>query len=228
MNEITIHSGETFERVFLNEPNIDLRIVQEADSRVKIHVLNMPFDKSINRYTDMSKQSCFQETKNNITVSQQGTGCSTEIYGLAYLRGDDHVETETHVFHRVGGGESKQLFKFVLADRAQGAFYGELQIAKDAQQTRTEQVNRNLLLSREAQMRTRPQLEIYADDVQASHGATTGQLDESALFYMQQRGISREVAYRMLVAAFLKDVLEKVPDNEQREHLMDTIDRVVE
>lgn len=63
MNEITIHSGETFERVFLNEPNIDLRIVQEADSRVKIHVLNMPFDKSINRYTDMSKQSCFKRLK---------------------------------------------------------------------------------------------------------------------------------------------------------------------
>jgi Fe-S cluster assembly protein SufD len=161
-------------------------------------------------------------------VEQLGKGCLTELYGLAYLRDKDHVETETHVFHRVGGGESKQLFKFVLADQAEGAFYGELQIAKDAQQTRTEQVNRNLLLSREAQMRTRPQLEIYADDVQASHGATTGQLDESALFYMQQRGISREVAYRMLVAAFLKDVLEEVPDDDQRERLMDTIDRVVE
>ncbi|MBQ2608375.1 MAG: SufD family Fe-S cluster assembly protein, partial [Paludibacteraceae bacterium] len=143
-------------------------------------------------------------------------------------RGEDKVETETHVRHSVGGGESKQLVKFVLADQAQGAFYGELQIAKDAQKTKTEQVNRNLLLSREAQMRTRPQLEIYADDVQASHGATTGQLDESALFYMQQRGISRDVAYRMLVVAFLKDVLDTLSDERQREELMDAIDRVVE
>ena len=221
MKKIHLHSNDSFERVFVNEPGLDLHIEQEAGSQVKIVVVNLPS-------SGTSDTSPTSPTRNSIIVEQLGAGCQTELYGLAYLRGDDHVETETHVFHRVGGGESKQLFKFVLADRAQGAFYGELQIAKDAQQTRTEQVNRNLLLSREAQMRTRPQLEIYADDVQASHGATTGQLDESALFYMQQRGISREVAYRMLVAAFLKDVLEKVPDDEQREHLMDTIDRVVE
>lgn len=216
-----VSKGDIFERVYVNEPGLDLHIEQEEGSQVRIVVVNLPS-------SDPGSPSNPSPTRNAITVEQLGKGCLTELYGLAYLRGKDHVETETHVFHRVGGGESKQLFKFVLANQAEGAFYGELQIAKDAQQTRTEQVNRNLLLSREAQMRTRPQLEIYADDVQASHGATTGQLDESALFYMQQRGISREVAYRMLVAAFLKDVLEKVPDNEQREHLMDTIDRVVE
>ena len=213
-----VSKGDIYERVYVNEPGLDLRIEQEEGSQVRIVVVNLPSSDPRNP----------SQTRNTITVEQLGKGCLTELYGLAYLRDRDHVETETHVFHRVGGGESKQLFKFVLADQAEGAFYGELQIAKDAQQTRTEQVNRNLLLSREAQMRTRPQLEIYADDVQASHGATTGQLDESALFYMQQRGISREVAYRMLVAAFLKDVLEKVPDDAQRERLMDTIDRVVE
>lgn len=196
---------------------MDLHIVQEAGSRVKIHVINLP-----------SKTSSASLTRNIITVEQAGEGCQTEIYGLAYVCGEDKVETETHVRHSVGGGESKQLVKFVLADQAQGAFYGELQIAKDAQKTKTEQVNRNLLLSREAQMRTRPQLEIYADDVQASHGATTGQLDESALFYMQQRGISRDAAYRMLVAAFLKDVLDTLSDERQREELMDAIDGVVE
>lgn len=219
-----VSKGDIFERVYVNEPGLDLHIEQEEGSQVRIVVVNLPSSDPRNP----SNPSPTSPTRNAITVEQLGKGCLTELYGLAYLRGKDHVETETHVFHRVGGGESKQLFKFVLADQAEGAFYGELQIAKDAQQTRTEQVNRNLLLSREAQMRTRPQLEIYADDVQASHGATTGQLDESALFYMQQRGISREVAYRMLVAAFLKDVLEKVPDDDQRERLMDTIDRVVE
>ena len=212
-----VSKGEIFERVFLNEPDIDLHIVQEAGSCVKIHVINLPGDARDSR-----------TSRNSITVEQLGEGCTTELYGLAYVRGDEKVETETHVLHSVGGGESKQLFKFVLADRAQGGFYGELRIAKDAQKTRTEQVNRNLLLSREAQMRTRPQLEIYADDVQASHGATTGQLDESALFYMQQRGISRTDAYRMLVAAFLKDVLDTLSDTHQREELMDAIDRVVE
>lgn len=218
--KIILRNNDSFERVFLNEPAVDLHIVQEAGSRVKIHVINLP--------SKTSPTSSASLTRNIITVEQAGEGCQTEIYGLAYVRGEDKVETETHVRHSVGGGESKQLVKFVLADQAQGAFYGELQIAKDAQKTKTEQVNRNLLLSREAQMRTRPQLEIYADDVQASHGATTGQLDESALFYMQQRGISRDAAYRMLVAAFLKDVLDTLSDERQREELMDAIDRVVE
>lgn len=218
--KIILRNNDSFERVFLNEPAVDLHIVQEAGSRVKIHVINLP--------SKTNPTSSASLTRNIITVEQAGEGCQTEIYGLAYVRGEDKVETETHVRHSVGGGESKQLVKFVLADQAQGAFYGELQIAKDAQKTKTEQVNRNLLLSREAQMRTRPQLEIYADDVQASHGATTGQLDESALFYMQQRGISRDAAYRMLVAAFLKDVLDTLSDERQREELMDAIDGVVE
>lgn len=220
MKKIILHSNEVFERVYVNEPELNLHILQDTESLVKIHVINIP---------DMESSSGSTSSVNNsITIEQTGEGCQTEIYGLAYVRGEDSVETETHVRHLVGGGESKQLVKFVLADQAQGAFYGELQIANDAQQTQAEQVNRNLLLSHEAQMRTRPQLEIYADDVRASHGATTGQLDESALFYMQQRGISREMAYRMLVAAFLKDVLDTLSDERQREELMDAIDRVVE
>jgi Fe-S cluster assembly protein SufD len=192
MSEIIIHRGETFEKVFLNE-SVNLHFVQEAGSHVKIHVINASF---------------------SITVNQLGEGCITEIYGLENLHGDESVTAETHVTHAVGGGTSNQLVKFVLADRARGSFIGDLKIAPDAQKTEAHQTNRNLLLSEDAEMRTRPQLEIYADDVKATHGASTGQLDESALFYMQQRGIDKQKARQLLVNAFMKEVVETISDEK--------------
>ena len=223
MSKIIIHSGETFEKVFLNE-SVNLHFVQEAGSHVKIHVLNIPFDNSITRNIDISKQSCPSEAKNNIVVEQVGEGCSTEIYALAYLHGSDSVTIETHVTHAVGGGTSNQLIKFVLDDNARGRFIGDLKIAPDAQQTEAHQTNRNLLLSESAEMRTQPQLEI----VQATHGASTGQLDESALFYMQQRGIDKNKARQLLVNAFMKEVIETISDEKIRERLLNSIDGVVE
>ena len=194
MAKVLLHKGDIFEHVFVDEPSLDLHIVQEAGSRVKIHVLN------------------FASAKNNISIEQQGEGCETEIYALANLSGDEQVVTETHVNHAVGGGRSNQLIKFVLDERAKGHYVGELKIAPDAQQVDAHQTNRNILLSDDAEMRTQPQLEIYADDVQATHGASTGQLDESALFYMQQRGIGKKKARQLLVNAFMKEVLDTISD----------------
>ena len=205
-----VSKGDIFERVFVNEPEVDLQIEQEAGSRVKIVVVNLA------------------PGTNRITIEQLGEGCETEIYALAYLKGEDAVTTETHVKHAVGGGTSNQLIKFVLDDHSRGRFIGDLKIVKDAQQTEAHQTNRNLLLSEEAEMRTQPQLEIYADDVKATHGASTGQLDESALFYMQQRGIDKQKARQLLVNAFMKDVINSISDETLREQLLNTIDGVVE
>ena len=201
-----ISKGEIFERVFINE-EVNLQIDQEAGSQVKIHVINASF---------------------SITVNQLGEGCQTEIYGLENLHGEDNVTAETHVTHAGGGGTSTQLIKFVLDDNARGYFIGDLKIAQDAQQTEAHQTNRNLLLSETAEMRTRPQLEIYADDVKATHGASTGQLDESALFYMQQRGIDKQKARQLLVNAFMKEVLDTIGDNSLKEQLLNSIDGIVE
>ena len=210
--KIILHSNEVFEKAFLNEPEVDLQIIQEEGSHVKIHLLN------------------FSSADNNVQVEQVGEGCETEIYALAYLRGEDKVTTETHVRHAVGKGTSKQLIKFVLDDQARGHFIGDLKIAQDAQQTEAHQTNRNLLLSEEAEMRTQPQLEIYADDVKATHGASTGQLDESALFYMQQRGISKQKARQLLVGAFMKEVIETISPqySDIKDQLLNTIDGIVE
>lgn len=210
MSEIRLHKGEHLERVFLNEPSLDLHIVQAEGSRVKIHVVN------------------FASAENHLTIEQAGRDCTTEIYALAYLRDSEQVSTETHVTHAVGGGRSDQLIKFVLDDQAKGRFLGELKINPDAQQVEAHQTNRNILLSAEAEMRTQPQLEIYADDVQATHGASTGQLDESALFYMQQRGIGKQKARQLLVGAFIKDVLLTIGDQALREQLLNTIDGEIE
>lgn len=202
MDTMVLHKGEVFERVFVNEA-VDLQIDQEAGSHVKIHVINASF---------------------SITVNQLGEGCRTEIYGLENLHGDESVTAETHVTHAVGGGTSNQLVKFVLDDHSRGSFIGDLKIAPDAQKTEAHQTNRNLLLSDTAEMRTRPQLEIYADDVKATHGASTGQLDESALFYMQQRGIDKQKARQLLVNAFMKDVLNTISDETLREKLINSLD----
>jgi Fe-S cluster assembly protein SufD len=203
-----ISKDEIFERVFVNE-EVHLQIDQEAGSHVKIHVINASF---------------------SITVNQLGEGCQTEIYALEHLHGEEDVVAETHVTHAVGGGISNQLIKFVLDDNSRGHFIGDLKIVQDAQQTEAHQTNRNLLLSDTAEMRTQPQLEIYADDVKATHGASTGQLDESALFYMQQRGIGKEKARQLLVNAFMKDVIETIGDQYSaiREQLLNSIDGVVE
>ena len=193
-----VSKGDIFERVFINEPEVNLHIEQEAGSRVKIHVIN------------------FSSGTNKITVEQAGEGCSTEIYALAYLRNEDSVTTETHVRHAVGGGVSNQLIKFVLDDNSRGRFVGDLNIAQDAQHTEAHQTNRNLLLSETAEMRTQPQLEIYADDVQATHGASTGQLDETALFYMQQRGIDKKKARQLLVNAFMMEIVDTISINNEQ------------
>ncbi len=208
-----VSKGEIFERVFINEPEVNLQIEQEAGSKVKIVIINLEVSSS--RDLDAS---------NKISIQQLGKGCSTEIYALAFLHGEESVTTETHVYHTVGGGTSNQLIKFVLDDNARGRFIGDLKIAQDAQQTEAHQTNRNLLLSDTAEMRTQPQLEIYADDVKATHGASTGQLDESALFYMQQRGISKQKARQLLVNAFMKDVLNTISDDSLRESLINKLD----
>lgn len=206
----TVAKGHIHECVFVDEPSLDLHFVQEEGSTLRLFVVN------------------FHSAENIIHVQHTGADCHTEIYALACLKGNEIVHTCTRMHHDVGGGTSKQLIKFVLDDTSQGAFLGELKIQKGAQQVDAQQTNRNLLLSDKALMRTQPQLEIYADDVKASHGASTGQLDESALFYMQQRGLSYRTARQMLIAAFLKEVLQPMGDESKKEQLLQTIDGVID
>ena len=201
--ELTVPAGEKKHWVLLSPEDVTLRIRQLRDSRLTLHVISL---------SDT-------DARISITVAQDEPGCSTDLYGLAFTRGKQTVDLETHVLHNVGGGQSQQLFKNVLADESRASFYGELKVLPDAQKTEAFQTNRNILLSPKAKMRTRPQLEIYADDVKCSHGATTGQLDPNALFYLQQRGIPFAEAQRLLLQAFFEDVLKPIPDETIQEDI---------
>lgn len=211
-----ISAGETREMVLLNEPNADYHFLQEEGSTLRLHVICLA-----------DSEGADEQWTSSITVEQNATNCRAEIYGMALLHGTQRAHVLTRVHHNIGGGYSSQLFKFVLNDQSKGSFKGELKILPDAQQTEAYQTNRNILLSRQADMLTEPQLEIYADDVKASHGATTGQLDESALFYMQQRCIDRDTAAKLLLCAFFDDVLKTLSDTQLQEHLIEQINNIL-
>lgn len=210
-----IPAGQTRELIFINEIDMDWHIVQESESVLKIHVLCLSENEDEARWSS------------NLTVEQNGAGCRTEIYGMCLLHGEQQSHVRTRVVHNVGGGYSSQVLKFVLDDNTKGSFKGELKIQPDAQKTEAYQTNRNILLSRKADMLTEPQLEIYADDVKASHGATTGQLDEAALFYMQQRCVDRETASKLLLQAFFDEVVRTISDEGVKEDLVKKIENIL-
>lgn len=213
---LTIPAGETREFVLLNEPDINWHIVQEQDSILRLHVLCLS-----------DSEEADEQWQSSITVEQNAPNCRTELYGMGLLHGNQRAHVLTRVHHNIGGGYSSQIFKFVLDDHAKGSYKGELKILPNAQQTEAYQTNRNILLSCQAEMLTEPQLEIYADDVKASHGATTGQLDESALFYMQQRCIDRDTASKLLLCAFFDEVLKTLSDTQLQERLIEQINRIL-
>jgi Fe-S cluster assembly protein SufD len=212
IQHITLSAGEKRELVFINESHVDWHITQHEGSSLLLHVIALP-----------NPADTTHQQQATITVEHKANGCRTEIYGLGLLHKNQRCDMVTRVLHQVGGGYSSQLIKFVLDDESKATFRGELKIIPDAQQVEAYQTNRNILLSRQADMLTEPQLEIYADDVKASHGATTGQLDESALFYMQQRGISRNTATKLLLEAFFEEVISTLSDEQQQEQIREII-----
>ena len=163
-------------------------------------------------------------TRNDYQVELLGERAETTLCGMSILDKEQHVDTYTHITHAVPRCKSNELFKNVLNDQAVGAFSGRILVREGADKTEAYQSNRNLCATREARMYSKPQLEIYADDVKCSHGMTTGQLDEEAIFYMRSRGISLEEARMLLSVAFTSDVIDHV----RVEALRDRLHRLVE
>ena len=149
-------------------------------------------------------------TRNNYYVSLDGEGATLTLSGMSVLDGEQQLDTYSLVSHNVPRCTCNELFKNVLNDHAIGAFSGRILVKEGAEKTSAYQTNRNLCATRECRMYSKPQLEIYADDVKCSHGMTTGQLDDAALFYMQSRGIPREEARMLLSVAFTADVIEQI------------------
>ncbi|MGI9343327.1 MAG: Fe-S cluster assembly protein SufD [Gammaproteobacteria bacterium] len=147
--------------------------------------------------------------RNDLRVRMQGRGSRIDLFGLFLADGKRHIDNHTRIDHLVGDTTSRERYHGILADRGRGVFNGKIIVHEGADGTDAELNNRNLLLSKMAEIDTKPELEIYTDDVKCAHGATTGQLDEQALFYLRSRGVSLREAKHMLVLAFARDVLEK-------------------
>ncbi len=150
------------------------------------------------------------KTRNTTKVTLAGEGAEIHLNGMAIADRQQHVDNNTTIDHTMPRCNSYELFKYVLDDEAVGAFAGSVLVQPGAQHTSSQQTNRNLCVTRKARMYTQPQLEIYADDVKCSHGATVGQLDEKALFYMRARGIAETEARLLLMFAFVNEVIDTI------------------
>lgn len=149
-------------------------------------------------------------TRNNIHIDLNAEGAKCMAHGVYTLQNNQHSDINSFIDHKAPHTESSQLYKGIMADKSRGVFTGLIKVVRDAQLINSNQLNKNLLLSKGAHANSRPQLEIFADDVKCSHGSTTGQLNEDELFYFQSRGISPEKAKMMLSHAYTYDVLLKI------------------
>ena len=155
-------------------------------------------------------------SRTNIYTRLAGAGCGATLNGLYMLDGEQHCDHQTRIEHVEPNCFSREVYKGVLDERSHGVFNGKVYVHPEAQKTDGKQTNNTLLLSPEAQVDTKPQLEIFADDVKCTHGATVGRLDEMALFYMKSRGVNADMAKRLLIYAFAADVLETITQPEVR------------
>ncbi|HJX71634.1 MAG TPA: Fe-S cluster assembly protein SufD [Bacteroidales bacterium] len=163
--------------------------------------------------------------RNNIFVNLSGERAENHMYGLFIGDSNQHISNYTNVNHAKPGCHSNQLFKGILNENATGAFNGKIYVSRDAQKTLAYQKNNNILLSPSAKMNSKPQLEIYADDVKCSHGATVGQLDEDALFYLRSRGIREAEARYLLMYAFANGVISNIGTRHLRDRIIDLVDK---
>lgn len=161
--------------------------------------------------------------RNSITFDVNGERAESHMYGLYLLENEEHVDNRTLVNHNVANCESFELYKGVLDGKSTGVFNGKIIVKQAAQKTNAFQSNRNILLSNDANIYTKPQLEIFADDVKCSHGATSSQIEDSELFYLQARGIGKEVARGLLVYAFAAELVDKIKNEPLKQKLQKRI-----
>ncbi|MCG9910722.1 MAG: Fe-S cluster assembly protein SufD [Flavobacteriales bacterium] len=156
--------------------------------------------------------------RQNISAEHEDENCHTELNGFYAVDGERHADFQTVVKHMFPNCTSDEMYKGIAAGKGKAIFNGKVYVARDAQKTNAYQSNKNILLSDEALIRSKPELEIYADDVKCSHGSTTGQTDTKSLFYLRSRGIREKEAQKMLMLAFAGDVLDRISNESLREY----------
>ncbi len=209
--EIVLGAGARLDHVRIQDDSIDA--VQTNMAHVR-----MGRDSVLNSF---SLNVGGKLTRHDIHVVIEDTGVECSLNGVNLLRGSQHGDTTILMEHSAPHCVSNQFYRSVLDDAARGVFQGKVHVHKKAQKTDGYQLSNALLLSPKAEMDTKPELEIYADDVKCSHGATTGALDEEPLFYLRSRGLTEGAARLLLVQAFVNEVVDKIVDNDVRAEVQD-------
>ncbi|MBI3617214.1 MAG: Fe-S cluster assembly protein SufD [Candidatus Omnitrophica bacterium] len=223
------HVGLNDENIYLADPLTDVLLEENATlhySKAQKESLNayhvgstrvwQTRDSTFNGFSLVAGASI---TRNNLDIVVNGEGAAAFLNGLYSVYKDQHVDNHTSVDHRAPNATSNQLYKGVLNDAARAVFNGKIFVRSIAQQTNSYQLNKNLLLGKECRVDTKPQLEIFADDVKCTHGATIGQFNEDEIFYLQARGVPRKIATRLLTQGFVDDVLNRLTRDFVREQV---------
>ena len=209
VTEAVLHDGATLTHLKLQRESDDAFHVGTLDARQarESHLFSFSF----------ATGAALSRT--NVYTSLGGEGCGATLNGLYLGDGEQHIDHQTRIEHVAPNCYSRELYKGILDDRSHGVFNGKVYVHPEAQKTDGKQTNNTLLLSEHARIDTKPQLEIFADDVKCTHGATVGRLDETSLFYMKSRGIQAKAARDLLTYAFAADVLETIECADVREGL---------
>lgn len=223
------------DRNFLVTQVVEAHVAENAGLELyeleETHVKNRRFS---NLYVDQKQDSSVTHhtitlhngmTRNRVDVMLSGERAEANLYGCVIADKQQHVDNNTLIDHRAEYGVSNQLYKYVMDGSSQGAFAGRILVRQNAQHTVSNERNANLCATKEARMFAQPMLEIYADDVKCAHGSTVGQLGEQALFYMQQRGISRAEAQLLLKFAFAIEVIDKITLDALKDRLHHLVEK---
>ena len=223
------HVGLNDENIYLADPLTDVLLEENAtlhyskaqkESLKAYHVgTTRVWQTRDSTFNGFSLAAGASITRNNLDIVINGEGAAAFLNGLYSVYKDQHVDNHTSVDHRAPNATSNQLYKGVLNDAARAVFNGKIFVQPIAQQTNSYQLNKNLLLGKECRVDTKPQLEIFADDVKCTHGATIGQFNEDEIFYLQARGVPRKIATRLLTQGFVDDVLNRLTRDSVREQV---------
>ena len=215
------------EIIIENNAEVDIIRLQNAGKNISVisnDCIVQRSDSKLSR-TDLALRGNI--IRNNVNISLDGKRCVVGLNGLVVGAGNSRIDNHVDINHIMPESESNQLYKSILSGKSVSVFDGAIKVNKDAQKTTALQNNKNIIVGREAKAYSKPRLEIYADDVKCSHGATMGQLDDNALFYMRSRGIGMRKAQSLLTAGFAIETLKDVKIPELRDYLTDEIEQTL-
>lgn len=213
ITRITLEAGAHFTHI---------RLLEDSLEGVNTNTVHLTVGRDA-VYTGVNINTGGHLSRHEVYATLVDENAEANVYGLNMLTGQQHADTTLLIKHAAPHCRSNQFYRSVLAERARAVFQGKIHVDQVAQKTDGYQLSNAILLSPKAEMDVKPELEIYADDVKCSHGATTGQIDDNALFYLRSRGISEAQAKQLMLESFVSEVLEKLPHEALRTQLMEGV-----